>query len=412
MNGREPRLPRRAMLGAMAGAGMLPLAARAGAAAPDPVPASMKLPGGGFSGYGQPSPHEAGVVRGDGQLAGWPLAGVTTTPLHRLEGTITPSGLHFERHHNGIPEIAPEAHRLVVHGMVRRPLVFTIDALHRYPLESHVHFIECAGNSGVNSYAQPLQLNAGQLHGLFSVSEWTGVRLATVLDEAGIAPGAAWVIAEGADGAGMARSIPLEKCLDDALLALYQNGEALRPAQGYPLRLLLPGFEGNTQVKWLHRLKVVGAPAHSREETARYAELLSDGRSRQFDFVMGVKSVILRPSFGLTLPGPGLYEISGLAWSGHGRVKSVEVSLDGGRSWAAARLEGPALPRAANRFRLAWQWDGAPAVLMSRATDETGAVQPRRSDWIRPFGPNQIYHNNAIQAWAVSANGEIANVFS
>lgn len=402
---------RRSLLKAAAGGASFAI----GAAVQGPVeasPAGMKAPGAGFSDYGGPSPHEAGVRRESRSVRGYPLAGSSWTPLHRLEGTITPNGLHFERHHNGVPDIKPGTHRLVVHGMVRRPLVFTIDSLHRYPMESHIHFIECAGNSALNCFAEPPAKDAGELHGLLSVSQWTGVSLATILEEAGMLPGASWVIAEGADGAGMARSIPLEKCRDDALLALYQNGEALRPEQGYPLRLLLPGFEGNTQIKWLHRLNVVSGPAHSREETARYTQLLPDGRSRQFDFEMRTKSVILRPSFGLTMRGPGFYEISGIAWSGRGRIRSVEVSDDGGSSWTMARLDEPVLPRSVTRFRLPWRWQGAPAVLMSRATDESGDVQPLRSDWIRQFGAQQFYHNNSIQAWSISRQGEIGNVYS
>lgn len=401
---------RRRMLQGMAVLGAIPASAAAQTRSAAPPP-SMRQPGEGFSGYGNPSSHEQGVVRAIRDMDGFPVAGSSTTPLERLEGIITPNGLHFERHHSGVPDISPDAHQLIVHGLVRRPLIFSIESLHRYPLESHVYFVECAGNSGFNTAATPPARSVGVLHGLLSVSEWTGVRLATVLEEAMPSAGASWVIAEGADGAAMSRSIPLEKCLDDALLALYQNGEAIRPEQGYPLRLILPGFEGNTQIKWLHRLKLTDKPAHSREETSRYTQLLKDGRSRQFDFVMGTKSVITKPSFGLDLTSAGLCEISGLAWSGHGRIKSVDISVDGGSSWARARLDGSPSPKSAVRFRLPWQWDGSPAVLMSKATDEFGGTQPMRSDWMREFGNGQYYHNNSIQAWSVSGTGEVANVF-
>jgi sulfane dehydrogenase subunit SoxC len=374
-------------------------------------PEWMKTPGRSFSAYGMPSKWQEKVQRTFSPAPGRAGTGSSRTPLHLLEGTVTPNGLHFERHHNGIPDIDPHRHALYIHGRVERPLAFSLDALLRYPMDTHIRFIECPGNSGAFSQAHPVQTTAGGLNGLVSCSEWTGVRLAALLEEAGLAAGAKWVVAEGADAAAMSRSVPLEKCLDDAVIALYQNGEAIRPEQGFPMRLLLPGFEGNMNVKWLRRLNVVDAPVDARDETSHYTELMPDGKARQYMFVQAVKSAILKPSFELTMQGPGFYEVSGLAWSGRGRVAKVEVSADGGRSWAPAVLSEPVLPKALTRFRLAWNWDGRRCTLMSRATDETGEVQPSRSDWAAQYAPGQGYHFNGIQAWGIEADGTVKNVY-
>jgi sulfane dehydrogenase subunit SoxC len=300
---------------------------------------------------------------------------------------------------------------LFIHGMVKQPLAFSLEALMRYPMETHIHFIECAGNSGVFGSPQPQQITAGELNGLLSCSEWTGVRLATLLAEAGVTKEAKWVIAEGADAAAMSRSIPLEKCMDDAMIALFQNGEAIRPEQGFPMRLLLPGFEGNMNVKWLRRLNLTDAPADARDETSHYTELMPSGKARQFMFLQGAKSAIMKPSFGMTMKGPGLYEISGLAWSGAGRVSKVEVSADGGQTWALAALNEPVLPKALTRFRMPWNWDGRPSTLMSRATDEAGGTQPTRASWIAQYAPGQGYHFNGIQNWGIEADGTVKNVY-
>jgi sulfane dehydrogenase subunit SoxC len=281
----------------------------------------------------------------------------------------------------------------------------------RYPMESQIHFVECSGNSGSFNQREPQQTTAGGLNGLLSCSEWTGVRLATLLGEAEVNREAKWVIAEGADAVAMSRSVPLEKCLDDAMIALYQNGEAIRPEQGYPMRLLLPGFEGNMNVKWLRRLKVMNEPVNARDETSHYTELMPNGKARQYMFLQGVKSAIIKPSFGMNMKGPGFYEVSGLAWSGSGRVSKVEVSADGGKSWAAAALTPPVLSKALTRFRLAWQWDGRPSTLMSRATDEKGAVQPTRSAWVSQYSPIQFYHFNGIQGWSIEADGTVKHVY-
>ena len=309
-------------------------------------------------------------------------------------------------------DIDPDQHRLVIHGHVRRPLVFTVEALHRYPMQSRIAFIECAGNSGALNAPQAQPLGIAAIHGLLGCSEWTGVKVSTLLDEAGVDPSAHWVIAEGADAAGMSRSIPLAKVMDDALLCLYQNGEAVRSSNGYPVRLLLPGFEGNMNVKWLRRLKLTSGPAMTKDETSKYTILLKDEKAWQFVFPIEVKSVITRPAPGITLTGSGFYEISGLAWSGNSSIRQVEVSADGGQSWAQAALQGPILPKAPVRFRAAWQWNGGAAVLQSRATDDTGMVQPTRAAFAAERGLRGVYHYNAIASWRIDEKGEATNVYA
>jgi sulfane dehydrogenase subunit SoxC len=398
-----------AILGA---AGLEFLTARPASALPPEVPESMIVPGAGMSGYGTRSPYEDHVQRTFGSVPGTIGTGASRTPLEHLEGIITPNALHFERHHNGIPDIYPNEHRLMIHGLVDRPLIFDLDSLSRYPLVSHIRFVECSGNSGANNAAKPPQLTASGIHGLVSCSDWTGVPLAILLNEAGIRKEAKWIIAEGADAAAMSRSIPLDKVLDDAVVALYQNGERLRPGNGYPMRLLLPGWEGNANVKWLRRIQVSSSPAMTKDETSKYSDLLPDGRASLFTFPMGVKSVITSPSGQSTMQGPGLYQISGIAWSGAGKIRRVEVSADGGRSWAKAALSEPVLSKALVRFRLPWKWDGGPAVLQSRAIDEAGAVQPTRDALLGERGANFRYHYHAIQSWNVGSTGEVSNVYA
>jgi sulfane dehydrogenase subunit SoxC len=395
-------------------AGSAGLAISSASAEPLTVPTWMKVPGAGFAGYGRPSRFEDKVVRAILSPPNPPTPGVGTarTPLHLLDGTITPSGLHFERSHSGIPDIDPDQHRLVIHGLVRRPLVFTIEALHRYPMQSRIAFIECAGNSFVLNAPQPQPVGIALTHGLVSCSEWTGVKLSTLLDEAGVDLSARWMIAEGADAAAMSRSIPLAKAMNDALVCLYQNGEPVRPSNGYPVRLLVPGFEGNMNVKWLRRLKLMANPVMTKDETSKYTILLQDGKAWQFVFPMEVKSVITRPAPGIKLMGAGYYEISGLAWSGNGSIREVEVSADGGKSWAPAALQGPILPKAPVRFRAAWQWNGGPAVLQSRATDDSGMVQPTRAAFAAERGLRGIFHYNAIASWRVDEKGEATNVYA
>lgn len=385
-------------------------AARAGAngASPPAIPESMKAPGApvGDKLYGVPSKYEAGVIRNVPKNQAQYISSASRAPLGELDGIITPSGLFYERHHGGVPVIDPAQHRLMLHGLVKNPLLFTVDELRRLPSISRIHFLECSGNP---VYTKPYGKTASDLVGLVSCGEWTGVSLKLLLDEAGLMPGAAWVMAEGADAAAMTRSIPLDKCLDDALVVYSQNGERLRPEQGYPLRLLLPGFEGNMNVKWLRRLKVTDAPVYSREETSKYTDLLPNGKAREFTFYMEAKSIITSPSGGQKIPGAGFVEIRGIAWSGHGKIARVDVSVDGGKTWAQAALQEPVLTRSLTRFRFPWRWDGRPTIIASRAVDETGYVQPAFEQLTGERGVNSFYHNNAIQPWRVADGGEVSN---
>ncbi len=357
--------------------------------------------------YGSPSPFERSVVRHVRDRSPFMTTASAHAPLQDLVGIITPNGLHHVRSHAGTPAIDPACHRLLVHGMVERPISFGMDDLARFPSVSRLHFLECSGNTPFYKTEKiEAHWTVQDTHGQVSCAEWTGVRLADVRAEAGVKPGAAWVLAEGADAAALSRSVPIEKALDDAILAYAQNGERLRPENGYPLRLLLPGYEGNMNVKWLHRLKLGDQPFETREETSKYTSLLPDGTAKQFNFVMEVKSVITRPSPGRGLSQPGFYEISGLAWSGRGRIARVEVSTDEGTTWRDAALQDPVLPKCLTRFRLPWTWDGGPAMLQSRATDETGAVQPTRASLLAERGPNFFYHYNAINTWRIAPGGE------
>jgi sulfane dehydrogenase subunit SoxC len=365
-----------------------------------------------FTGYGTPSKYEKYVVRNIGGNRAPAGDGVSWTPLEDLEGIITPSGLHFERHHNGVPDIDPQQHRLVIHGRVRQALMFTVEKLLRYPMRSQFLFIECGGNSNAGWHEEPIQRPVGSFHGLVSCSEWTGVQLSVLLDEAGVDPSASWVIAEGADANLLNVSLPLSKLMDDAVVALYQNGERLRPENGYPVRLVVPGWEGITNVKWLRRLHVTDQPAMTRNETAKYTELLPSGKARMFTFVMDAKSLITSPSPGQTLKGPNVYQIRGLAWSGRGKIVKVDVSADGGKSWAEAHLDEPVMSRCFTRFRMPWNWNGEPAVLTSRATDETGYVQPERDILIKERGRDGYFHYNAIVSWAVDEDGEVRHVYA
>ncbi|THJ17023.1 MAG: sulfite dehydrogenase [Nitrospira sp. CG24D] len=330
------------------------------------------------------------------------------TPHQTLHGIITPSALHFERHHNGVPMIDPDQHRLLIHGLVERPLTFSMNDLMRFPSVTRTLFIECSGNSG-KEWNGPTGKTVQDTHGLMSTSEWTGVPLATVLTEAGINPEAAWVLAEGSDAAAMTRSLPLAEVLKDALLCYAQNGERLRPEQGYPLRLVIPGWEGNTCIKWIRRLKVGIAPFMTREETSRYTDLMPDGTARQFTFVMDAKSVTTNPSGGQRIE-PGFVEIRGLAWSGRGKIVTVDVSTDGGQIWTPAQLQDPVLSHCHTRFRFRWRWDGEDAILQSRCTDETGYVQPTRASLVAARGIHSSYHYNAIQSWKVGRDGQVTNV--
>src|SRR5436190_1036295 len=313
--------------------------------------------------YATPSSFEKHVVRTLTNPRGEPRTQHARTPHHLVNGTFTPNGFHFTIIHGGTPDIDPEKHRLVIHGLVKQPLVFTLDALARYPMVSRMTFVECGGNSAPFFSKEPIQASVQALHGLVSCAEWTGVRLSTLLEETGIDPKAKWFVAEGADAPALSRSVPVKKALDDAMIALYQNGERIMPGNGYPMRLLLPGYEGNMNVKFVRRIKLIDQPGMSYYETRNYTQLLPNGMSWQFNFLQEVKSFITHPSPGLALNGPGLYEISGVAYSGNGRIAKVMVSADGGQSWAQAALQEPVLSKAFTRFRLPWKWNGGSATL-------------------------------------------------
>ena len=408
---------RRAFLKGAAAAGGVLTGAGAARAAGDPLitelqPWTSELGDGvDAAPYGSPSPHEAHVKR---RTVDWltadPVSSINFTPLHELDGIITPNGLAFERHHGGAAEIDPGSHRLMINGLVDQPLVFTMADLMRFPRENRVFFLECAANTGMEWRGS--QLNGCQFtHGMIHNVMYTGVRLRHLLDEAGVKPAGTWLLAEGADAAGMTRSIPMEKAMDDCLVAWKMNGEALRPEQGYPVRLVVPGWEGNMWIKWLRRLEVGDKPWHHREETSKYTDLLADGKARRFTWEMDAKSVITNPSpQAPILHGKGPTVLTGLAWSGRGTIPRVDVTLDGGINWHMARMSGPSLDKSLHRFYFEFDWDGGPLLLQSRAHDSTGYVQPTKEALRKFRGTNSIYHNNGIQTWAVSKDGEAENV--
>jgi sulfane dehydrogenase subunit SoxC len=417
-------IDRRALLGRgviLAGAmsaGVGPASAAAEPLADDPWSLEVGEP---MPPYQGPSKFEAKVVRTLSNPNNEPRNSHARTPHQFLDGTITPNGLHFNINHGGVPTIDPNKHRLVIHGLVKQPMEFTLESLLRYPMTSRVTFIECGGNSAPLFSPEPLQENIQALHGLVSCAEWTGVKLSTLLDETGIDPKAKWFVAEGADSPLLSRSVPVKKALDDAMIALYQNGERLMPGNGYPMRLLLPGYEGNMNVKFLRRIKLVEQPAMSYYEARTYSQILPSGKAYRFYFLQEVKSFITSPSHGMALKGPGLYEISGVAYSGTGRIEKVMVSADGGKSWAQAALQEPVQSKAFTRFRMPWRWDGGPATLQSRAWDEAGNVQPTRAEFVAARGeltkkppvlafPNQ--HYNSITSWGVASSGEVTHVYA
>ena len=420
--GMFPRTTRRRLLagvGMAAAAGAVLAARGAEAAAPPgaveyPVPEDpTKVPGrltGADGGYGTRSQFET-------ETRFWrPTRTSSFSPLQASRGIITPSGLHYERHHGGIPTIDPAKHRLIIHGLVDRPMKYSMADLQRFPSVSRIHFLECSGTTG-SEYMKATEPTVQRTHGLLSTSEWTGVPLSTLLRQTGLKDGAAWVLAEGADAAVMTRSVPIDKCLSDALIVYAQNGEAIRPEQGYPMRLFLPGWEGNINIKWLRRLEVSDKPFMTREETSKYTDLITTtGKARMFTMTMEAKSVITFPSGEMRLPGAGFYEVTGLAWSGRGKIARVEISTDGGRKWSLAALQDPVLPIATTRFRFPWIWDGQQAVLQSRATDETGYTQPTHKQLVDVRGPKtapgETYHVNAIQSWSVDRDGSVKNANS
>ena len=402
-------------LGGAAAAGAMLTATKAGAedaAPPADNPWSQTLGAGVVDRpYGVPAEGEAGIIR---RNVPWLTAGtessISFSPLQDLHGIITPNGLFFERYHAGRTDVNRDEHRLMIHGLVERPIVLTMDDILRFPSVSRVHFIECPANGGMEWRAA--QLNSLQFtHGMISCAEWTGVKLSTLLEEAGLKKNAKWVLVEGADGAHMTRSLPLDKCLDDCLIVYGQNGEALRPEQGYPLRLIVPGWEGNVSVKWLRRIKVGDKPWYTREETSKYTDLMPDGKSRGFTWLIDAKSVVTFPCPEKPLRnGPGTYEIRGLAWTGNGKVREVHVSTDGGANWQKAQLHEPVLSKALTRFSMPWNWDGKPALVESRVIDETGYVQPTIGQLRKIRGTNSVYHNNSIQTWQIKQDGSVFDV--
>jgi sulfane dehydrogenase subunit SoxC len=402
-------------LGSAAAAGALLASSKAaaeGATPPADNPWSQTMGAGVVDRpYGVPAEGEAGVIR---RNVPWLTAGtessVSFSPLQDLSGIITPNGLFFERYHAGRADVTRDEHRLMIHGLVERPIILTMDDILRFPSVSRIHFIECPANGGMEWRAA--QLNSLQFtHGMISCAEWTGVKLSTLLEEVGLKKNAKWALVEGADGAHMTRSLPLEKCLDDCLIVYGQNGEALRPEQGYPLRLIVPGWEGNVSIKWLRRIKIGDKPWYTREETSKYTDLMPDGKSRGFTWLIDAKSVVTFPCPEKPLRhGPGTYEIRGLAWTGNGKVREVHVSTDGGANWQKAQLHEPVLSKALTRFSMPWQWDGKPALIESRVIDETGYVQPTIGQLRKIRGSNSIYHNNSIQTWQVKQDGSVFDV--
>ncbi|PRY86816.1 sulfite dehydrogenase [Donghicola tyrosinivorans] len=411
-----PKASRRQFL---AGAAVIGAGAATGvrAATPDPLITEIQPWAQGLGDgvdatpYGMPIRFEQDVVRRNVPwLTADPISSINFTPIHALDGTITPQGCAFERHHSGAIELAKEDYRLMINGLVDRPLVFTYEDLERFPREQHVYFCECAANTGMEWAGA--QLNGAQFtHGMIHNMEYTGVPLRTLLNEAGIQTEGKWVYVEGADASSNGRSIPLEKALEDVLVAFKANGEALRKEHGYPVRLVVPGWEGNMWVKWLRRIEVTTQAVESREETSKYTDTLADGTSRKWTWVMDAKSVVTSPSPQSPIKhGPGPLVITGLAWSGHGKIKRVDVSIDGGKTWQQARLASEPGDKALARFYLDINWDGSEMLLQSRAMDETGYVQPTKKQLREVRGLNSVYHNNCIQTWHVKTNGEAENV--
>ena len=414
------RKARRSFMGkALAMGAGVAAASKAAFAAPAGEDAILKLPahttglgqGVATDGYGKPSKWESNLTRRESPgLTRVTQASVSFCPLQGLFGIITPSGLHFERHHQGWWDIDPSKHRFMVNGLVSRPRVFTMDDLMRLPSVSRIHFIECGANTGPEwgNVALP---SVQYTHGMISCAEVTGVLLATVLEMCGIdKKRARYVLAEGADGSSMTRTISMETAMDDVIVAWGMNGEMLRPENGYPLRLVVPGVQGVSWVKYLRRIEVGDKPYATKDEAVHYIDLQPDGQHRQYTSIQECKSVITTPSGGQTLLDQGYYNISGLAWSGRGSVKRVDVSVDGGRNWRTARMEGPVLSKALTRFNIDWVWDGKPAIIQSRAIDSTGYVQPKINQLRAVRGTRSVYHNNAIQSWKITENGEVSNV--
>ncbi|WP_406645280.1 sulfite dehydrogenase [Aliisedimentitalea scapharcae] len=401
---------------AAAGAGAV-AATAAKAAGPDPLITELQDWASGTGDgvdatpYGMPIEFEQDVVRRNVEwLTADTISSINFTPIHALDGTITPQGCAFERHHSGAIELRKEDYRLMINGLVDQPLVFTYEDLERFPRENRVYFCECAANTGMEWAGS--QLNGAQFtHGMIHNMEYSGIPLRTLLEEAGVQTAGKWVYVEGADASSNGRSIPLDKAMDDVLVAFKANGEALRKEHGYPVRLVVPGWEGNMWIKWLRRIEVTEMAIESREETSKYTDTLEDGTSRKWTWVMDAKSVVTSPSPQAPIKhGHGPLVITGLAWSGRGSITGVDVSVDGGKTWTEARLGAPGTDKALTRFYLDYNWQGEEMLLQARAKDSSGYVQPSKQDLRAVRGENSIYHNNCIQTWWVKANGEAENV--
>jgi sulfane dehydrogenase subunit SoxC len=409
---------RKSLLAAVAASGLAPALTQA-QAAPEGDPAILDLPSHAkelgkpvaTDGYGQPSRYEKNLMRRESPgFTRVGAASVSFTPLQGMFGIITANGLHFERHHQGWIDIDPSRHRLMINGLVKNAKVYTMDDIMRLPSVSRIHFIECGANTGTEwgGVAMP---TVQYTHGMLSCCEFTGVPLSVLLDDCGYDRNKGkFLLAEGGDASRLTRTISIERALDDVIVAYGMNGEMLRPENGYPLRLVVPGVQGVSWVKWLRRIEVGDMPYASRDETIQYVDLMPDGRLRQYTSIQECKSVIISPSGGQTLIDKGFFNISGLAWSGRGKIKRVDVSMDGGRNWRTARLETPVLTKCLTRFNIDWRWDGAPAILQSRAIDDTGYVQPQINQLRAVRGTKSIYHNNAVQSWKIATNGEVSNV--
>ncbi len=417
-NGRTPSFSRRSLLGGATALGAASVLNSADADEVNPenlppnVPEWTPYLGAGVDAnpYGMPSDFESHVVRRNVEwLTASAESSVNFTPLHELDGIVTPNGLCFERHHGGVPEVNPTDFRLMINGLVERQLIFTLDDLRRFPQTNRFYFLECAANGGMEWRGAQLngcQYTFGMVHNV----QYTGVRLSDICREVGLNPRAKWALAEGGDSAGMTRSIPLEKILDDCMVAYAMNGEALRPEQGYPARLVVPGWEGNMWVKWLRRLEFGDMPYMAREETSKYTDLLKDGNARMFTWVMDAKSVVTSPSPEKAIKKRGVQLLKGIAWSGRGKIKRVDVSLDAGRNWQNAELHGPVLNKSLTRFTMPFEWKGEEMFIQSRAIDETGYIQPTIQALQAERGVNSIYHNNAIATWMVNKDGSVDNV--
>ena len=389
------RLKRRSLLGGVIIAATVALVKSAtGQLVQAVVPDPTKIPGSPPGSLGTRSTFE--------HIVKIPAEAASRTPLQDLYGMITPSDLHFERHHNGVPIIDPHKYELIIHGMVDKPMVFTLSDLKRFPAVSRIAFLECSGNFRSGKETMTPQ----EICGLTSQSEWTGVMLSTLFREVGVKPKASWFLAEGSDAAVMTRSIPVKKGWEDAMIVYAQNGEALRPQQGYPARLFLPGWEGNTNVKWIRRIELSDQPFMTREETSKYTEQVKD-KIRQFSFDMDARSIITFPSYPVQVQR-GWIEIRGLAWSGRGKILKVEISTDAGRNWLPAALQDPVLDKAHTCFRYLWCWDGESTEIMSRAVDETGYIQPTLKQLVDARGADMGgYHLNPVTAWLIKKDGQV-----